>query len=157
MGSGVVTQPRVHDRAADVAVSQGRTARSQALLSRPRTDRESPRPRRDGGLTSVSGYGERMSALEMVGPVAMTGRVTLAADNADDSGDFVGLLRLLQVTPHVAENTSNRSRAIDRRTPRHAGYEMSEQTHKRIEEIFGEPKIVGLIRQTRHHSLRRVR
>ena len=66
----------------------------------------------------------------------MTRRITLAADKGYDSRDFVGALRLLQVTPHVAQNTSNRSSAIDRRTTRHAGYEVSQQKRKRIEEIL---------------------
>ena len=59
----------------------------------------------DGCLTPANGYGERAAALEMVGPVAMTRRITLAADKAYDTRDFVGALRLLQVTPHVAQNT----------------------------------------------------
>lgn len=46
------------------------------------------------------------------------------------------------VTPHVAQNTSNRSSAIDERTARHAGYGVSRWRRKRVEEIFG-----GLQRQ----------
>ena len=65
-------------------------------------------------------------------------------------------LRVLQVTPHVAQNTSNRSSAIDGRTTRHAGYEVSQQKRKRIEEIFGWLKTIGLLRQTRHRGRRRV-
>jgi transposase len=110
----------------------------------------------DGCLTLANGYGERAAALEMVGPRATTHRVTLAADKAYDSRDFVGALRLLQVTPHVAQNTSNRSSAIDERTTRHVGYEVSQQKRKRIEEIFGWLKTIGLMRQTRHRGRRRV-
>jgi transposase len=84
----------------------------------------------DGCLTSANGYGERAAALEMVGPAARTRRITLAADKAYDTRDFVGALRLLQVTPHVAQNTANRSSAIDRRTTRHPGYEVSQQKRK---------------------------
>ncbi len=91
----------------------------------------------DGCLTAANGYGERAAALEMVGPLAQTRRVTLGVDKAYDSRDFVGALRVLQVTPHVAQNTSNRSSAIDGRTTRHAGYEASQPKRKRIEEIFG--------------------
>src|SRR5438128_1398949 len=110
----------------------------------------------DGCLTPANGYGERAAALEMVGPVAMSRRITLAADKGYDTRDFVGALRLLQVTPHVAQNTSNRSSAIDRRTTRHAGYEVSQQKRKRIEEVFGWLKTIGLMRQTRHRGRRRV-
>jgi len=87
----------------------------------------------DGCLTTATGYGERAAALAMIGPVAETRRVTLGADKGYDSRDFVGTLRLLQVTPHVAQHTANRSSAIDPRTTRHAGYEVSQQKRKRIE------------------------
>src|SRR5882724_6098233 len=110
----------------------------------------------DGCLTPANGYGERAAALEMVGPVATTRRVTLAADKGYDSRDFVGALRVRQVTPHVAQNTSNRSSAIDRRTTRHAGYAVSQQKRKRIEEVFGWLKTIGLMRQTRFRGRRRV-
>src|SRR5206468_3162180 len=110
----------------------------------------------DGTLTPANGYDERAAALEMVGLVAPTRRVTLAADKGYDSRDFVGALRLLQVTPHVAQNTSNRASAIDQRTTRHAGYKVSQQKRKRIEEIFGWLKTIGLLRQTRHRGRRRV-
>ena len=110
----------------------------------------------DGCLTAANGYGERAAALEMVGPLAETRRVTLGADKAYDSRDFIETLRVLQVTPHVAQNTSNRSSAIDGRTTRHAGYEVSQQKRKRIEEIFGWLKTIGLMRQTRHRGRRRV-
>ena len=99
---------------------------------------------------------ERAAALDMIGPWAASRRVTLGADKAYDTRDFVEALRLLQVTPHVAQNTSNRSSAIDERTTRHAGYEVSQQKRKRIEEIFGWLKTIGLLRQTRHRGRRRV-
>jgi hypothetical protein len=73
-----------------------------------------------------------------------------------DTRDFVEALRLLQVTPHVAQNTSHRSSAIDRRTTRHPGYEVSQWKRKRVEEIFGWLKTVGLLRKTRHRGRRRV-
>jgi hypothetical protein len=60
------------------------------------------------------------------------------------------------VTPHVAQNTSNRSSAIDERTTRHAGYGVSQWKRKRVEEIFGWLKTVGLLRKTRHRGRRRV-
>jgi transposase len=110
----------------------------------------------DGTLTAATGYGERAGALEMVGRVARTGRITLGADKGYDIRDFVGAVRLLDVTPHVAQNTSNRSSAIDARTTRHAGYAVSQEKRKRIEEIFGWLKTVGLLRQTRHRGRARV-
>jgi hypothetical protein len=44
----------------------------------------------------------------------------------------------MRVTPHVAQNTSGRSSAIDGRTTRHCGYAVSQRIRKRIEEAFGE-------------------
>jgi hypothetical protein len=43
----------------------------------------------------------------------------------------------MKMTPHVAQNTSGRSSAIDGRTTRHAGYAFSQRIRKRIEEAFG--------------------
>ncbi len=110
----------------------------------------------EGCVTRASGYSERAAALEMVGHVATAHRVTVGADKGDDTRDFVEALRPLAVTPHVAQNTSNRSSAIDRRTTRHAGYELSQWKRKRVEEIFGWLKTVGLLRKTRHRGRRRV-
>src|SRR5687768_1968312 len=53
----------------------------------------------DGRLTAADGYGERAAALEMIAPVAEHQRVTLGADKAYDIRDFIGALRLIQVTP----------------------------------------------------------
>ena len=65
-------------------------------------------------------------------------------------------LRQLAVTPHVAQNTNKRSSRIDERTTRHRGYEISQRKRKRIEEVFGWLKTVGLMRKTRHRGSRRV-
>src|SRR5262245_49756800 len=92
----------------------------------------------------------------MIGPWAESRRVTVGADKAYDTRDFVDALRLLQVTPQVAQNTSNRSSALDERTTRHAGYEVSQPKRKRIDEIFGWLKTIGLLRKTRHRGRRRV-
>jgi IS5 family transposase len=110
----------------------------------------------EGCVTRASGYGERAAALEMLGHVATTHRVTVGADKGYDTRDFVEALRLVQVTPHVAQNISRRSSAIDRRTTRHAGYGVSQCKRKRVEEIFGWLKTVGLLRKTRHRGRARV-
>jgi hypothetical protein len=60
------------------------------------------------------------------------------------------------VTPHVAQNTTNRRSAIDGRTTRHPGYAASGRLRKRIEEIFGWTKGAGGFRKTRHCGLARV-
>jgi hypothetical protein len=56
----------------------------------------------------------------------------------------------------VARNTTRRASAIDTRTTRHAGYAVSQQKRKRVEEVFGWVKTVALLRKTRHRGVRRV-
>jgi hypothetical protein len=68
-------------------------------------------------------------------------RLTLGADKAYDVREFVDDLRDLNVTPHIAQNTSNRTSAIDARTTRHPGYAISQR--KRTEEPFGWAKTIG--------------
>ena len=110
----------------------------------------------EGCVTRASGYGERAAALEMLGHLGSAGRIRVGADKGYDTRDFVAALRLLQVTPHVAQNTSHRTSAIDQRTTRHAGYVESQRKRKRVEEIFGWLKTIGLLRKTRHRGRRRV-
>jgi IS5 family transposase len=110
----------------------------------------------DGCLTPATGHGERAAALELAGRAALKGRITLGADKGYDPRDFVQAVRLLEVTPHVAQHTSRRASAIDGRTTRHPGYAASQQKRKRIEEIFGWLKTIGLMRQTRYRGKRRV-
>jgi len=70
--------------------------------------------------------------------------------------EFVADLREFNVTPHVAQNTTNRRSAIDGRTTRHSGYAVSGRVRKRIEEVFGWTKAAAGFRQTRHRGLARV-
>jgi Transposase DDE domain len=58
------------------------------------------------------------------------------------------------VTPHVAQKA--RYSAIDGRTTRHATYEISQRLRKRVEEIFGWLKTVGMTRKVRHRGLPRM-
>jgi len=109
-----------------------------------------------GCVIRASGHAERAAALELFGAQNRAGRVTLGADKGYDTRDFVAAIRLLGVTPHVAQNTTNRASAIDGRTTRHAGYAVSQRRRKRVEEIFGWLKTVGLMRKTRHRGTRRV-
>ncbi len=58
----------------------------------------------------------------------------------------------MRVTPHVAQNTTNRRSAIDGRSTRHPGYAVSQRKRKRVEETFGWMKTVGLVRKLRHRG-----
>ena len=98
-------------------------------------------------LTQASGYAEREAALEMVQGLGGARRITLGGDKGYDAKSFVQALRTWSVTPHVAQNTTNRRSAIDRRTTGHPGYEVSQRFRKRVEEVFGWMKTVGLMRR----------
>ena len=104
-------------------------------------------------LTQASGTAEREAALLMLQQRPQKKRVTVGGDKAYDTKDFVADLRACQVTPHVAQNNKRRKSAIDERTTRHPGYEVSQRKRKRVEEIFGWLKTVGLLRKTRHRGL----
>jgi transposase len=110
----------------------------------------------DGMVTPPTGTAEREAAIEMLGRVPGGGRLTLGADKAYDTREFVGLLQEMTVTPHVTQNTTNRTSAIDGRTTRHPGYALSQRARLRIEEIFGWLKTVALLRKTRHRGTARV-
>ena len=56
------------------------------------------------------------------------------------------------MTPHVTQNTRNRRSAIDARTTRHRGYAISQRIRKRVEEVFGWLKTIGLLRKLRHRG-----
>jgi transposase len=107
-------------------------------------------------VTAARGRAERDAAVAMIEELPGSGRVTLAADKGYDTREFVATLRGFAVTPHVAQNQSGRASAIDRRTTRHPGYAVSQRARKRVEEIFGWMKTVGLMRKTRHKGLSRV-
>jgi transposase len=111
----------------------------------------------DAVTTRASGHAERLAALSLIAPRAERPQpVTLGADKGYDSADFVMELRDKTVTPHVAQNQSGRRSAIDRRTTRHPGYQISQRIRKRIEEAFGWAKTVAGLRKMRHRGLPKV-
>ena len=110
----------------------------------------------DTRLTLASGTAERDAALEMMEHKPAGRRVTLGGDRGYDTRGFVKGLRGLRVTPHVAENTTNRRSAIDGRTTQHEGYAVSQRKRKRVEEVFGWLKTVALQRKTRFRGPDRV-
>src|ERR671917_752470 len=111
----------------------------------------------DTETTHATGTAEREAAEAMAGDVPGCGRITLGSDKAFDVAGHVARLREMNVTPHVAQNTTNRASAIDGRTTRHAGYAVGQRIRKRIEEAFGWIKVPGGLRKTRFRGLERVR
>src|SRR4029453_4880090 len=105
----------------------------------------------DTCVTQARGPTERETGVAMGKNLAAGG--PLGAEKGYDTAGFVAALREQQITPHVAQNTTNRRSAIDERTTRHPGYAISQQKRKRVEEIFGWAKTIGLFRQTRHRGV----
>jgi IS5 family transposase len=104
-------------------------------------------------LTHATGRAEREAALELLGDIPRRRRITLGADKGYDVPAFVKELRQDDVTPHVA--SKRRYSALDGRTTRHASYQVSQRMRKRVEEIFGWLKTVGMTRKVRHRGLPR--
>lgn len=97
-----------------------------------------------GGISQATGTAERETALDLIDSRhRRRRRITLGADKAYDVVQFVRDLRDRSVTPHIAINGhlsklgTPRKTAVDGRTTRHAGYDISQRCRKRIEEVFG--------------------
>lgn len=103
----------------------------------------------DAALTHATGTAEREAALTLLDRRQGRHRITLGADKAYDVTGFIDALRARKVTPHIAVNGAisktgkTRKTAIDGRTLRHAGYQISQRIRKRIEEVFGWVKKPG--------------
>jgi transposase len=104
-------------------------------------------------LTRATGRAEWEAAWAMAKAIPGRRRATLGADKHYDDRNFIECLRTLNVTPHVAQKERT---ALDARTTRHASYGVSQCFRKRVEEVFGWLKTVGLLRQTRHRGRDRV-
>jgi transposase len=105
----------------------------------------------DVQVLPATGTAEREAALMMIGSLEGTEAVTVGGDKGYDTKEFVAECRQMNATPHVAQKV--RYSAIDGRTTRHAGYAISQQKRKRVEEIFGWIKTVGGMRKLRHRGL----
>lgn len=111
----------------------------------------------DTAVTDASGTGERDAAIMMLGELPLTHRrLTVAADKLYDRRAWVGAVRRMGITPHVAQYAGPGGSAIDRRTTRHPGYALSQRKRKLIEQAFGWLKTVALFRKLRHRGGRLV-
>jgi transposase len=110
----------------------------------------------DVEVLQANGTAERDAALVMIEKIPGDQPVTVGADKGYDTKDFVAETRNMNATPHVAQHNKGRKSAIDGRTTRHAGYAISQQRRKRVEEIFGWMKTVGGMRKLRHRGLQLV-
>jgi transposase len=108
-------------------------------------------------LLQANGRAERDAALLMLEQVPGDSRITVGGDKGFDTAEFVDQCRHMNVTPHVAQNDGRRGgSAIDARTTRHAGYQVSQKKRKRIEECFGWLKDIALLRKLKHRGLFKV-
>jgi hypothetical protein len=107
-------------------------------------------------VTPATGTAERGAALTRAGAMPGPQRVTLGAAKNDDTRDFVRELRERRVTPHVAQTTAGRSRALAGRTTRQPGYAVSQRQRQGVAESCGWLKTGGLRRQSRYRGLPRV-
>src|ERR1035438_3403251 len=81
--------------------------------------------------TRAYGSAERDAALLMPEALPGTNRVTLGADKGYDAHDFVAELRHMEITPHIAQNDTNRRSVADERTTRHAGHQLIRKRKER--------------------------
>ena len=99
-------------------------------------------------VTPATGTAEREAALLLL--THADGAATAGGDKGFDVASFVAGVRALGITPHVAQKVTGS--AIDARTTRHAGYAISQQKRKLIEQVFGWLKTVGGLRKLRHRG-----
>ena len=113
-----------------------------------------------GMVTPADGTAERRASEALLEKQAKgSKRITVGEDKAYDTSDHIAALRRMNVTPHVAQNDSltktgkRRSSAIDARTTRHIGYQISQTCRKMAECIFGWGKQHGTMRKTKHRGI----
>ncbi|CDS51783.1 Mobile element protein [Polaromonas sp. CG9_12] len=112
-------------------------------------------------VTRADGYAEREAAKVMIDDArqalsdAQTA-ITLGADKGYDAQEFIEACLAMNVTPHVAQNTSGRRSAVPDEIAQSEGYAVSQQKRKLIEQGFGWAKTVGRIRQVMVRGLERV-
>lgn len=107
-------------------------------------------------VSEANGYSERRSAARLLDRTPRQARATVGADKGYDTADFVAAMREREITPHVAQNTSNRRSAIDARTTRHAGYAVSQVLRKVVEHPFGWIKAAAGLWQVKHRGRAKV-
>ena len=110
----------------------------------------------DTMVTLADGTAERDAAVLMASQIAGVKQVTLGGDKNYDTQELVRDLREMKVTPHVAQNNTNRRSAINGRTTQHAGYAISQKKRKRIEESFGWMKTIGMLKKVKLRGLEKV-
>ena len=112
-------------------------------------------------VTRADGHAEREAAKVMIHDARQAAidektQITLGADTGYDAQEFIEAYLAMNVVPHVAQNTSGRRSAVPDAIAQKAGYAVSQQKRKLIEQGFGWAKTVGAIRQVMVRGLQRV-
>jgi len=112
-------------------------------------------------VTVADGYAEREAAKAMINDARQAAdhpqaTITLGADKGYDAQEFIDALQEMNIVPHVAQNTSGRRSAVPDAIAASAGYAVSQQKRKLIEQGFGWAKTVGGIRQVMVRGLAKV-
>jgi len=111
----------------------------------------------DGLVTRATGTAER-DAVWLMALRREDGNheITLGADKAYDTCEFVADCRAMGVTAHAARNTSGRRSAIPDAVAETEGYARSQVIRKRIEEVFGWLKASAGMAKTKFRGRPRV-
>jgi len=111
-------------------------------------------------VTQADGYAEREAAKAMIADAVQAApanaQVTLGADKGFDAKEFVDALQEMNVSAHIAQNTTNRRSAVPDAVVQTAGYAVSQQKRKLIEQGFGWAKTVAMLRQVKVRGLAKV-
>jgi hypothetical protein len=115
-------------------------------------------------VTQADGTAERDAALLMLcrkwrkrRQQGRRGPMSVGADKAYDTRDFVNTVREMEIRPHVAQNSKRLGgSAIDCRTTRHESYSVSQNKRPLIEKAFGWMKQTGGMRKTKLRGLGKV-
>jgi IS5 family transposase len=110
-------------------------------------------------VTQADGHAEREAAKAMIADARQInpeGEITLGADKGYDAAEFIQALQEMKVTPHVAQNKSNRASAVPDEIASTEGYSISMQKRKLIEQGFGWTKFIGPIRQVMVRGIKKV-
>ena len=112
-------------------------------------------------VTIADGHAEREAAKTLIHDARQAlddpaTTLTLGADKGYDAQEFIEALQEMNVTPHVARNTSGRSSAVPDAVAESVGYALSQQKRKLIEQGFGWAKTIGGMAQVMVRGLKRV-
>lgn len=106
-------------------------------------------------VTIATGNAEAEVAPKLFERRGAQGPGTVGGDKGYDQRKFIESARESGLTPHVAQKVPTHT-TIDGRTTRHKGYAVSQRRRKRVEEVFGWMKTVGVLRKARHRGTRLV-